>query len=87
MDGVYKMGLMVTATWALLLAESYLFFAIVRPLAPNIHESVFSATLKVGATIALVIVWGVVMFVLQTYYVRSTAAGRAGRGRMGLQGT
>ena len=67
--------LMVTATWALLLAETFVFFGVIRPLAPNIHESMFSATLKVGAVIGLLVVWGVVMFLLRTWYVRGVARG------------
>jgi len=62
--------LMVTATWGLLLAETFVFFGVIRPLAPNIHDSVFSAALKVGAVLGLLVVWGVVMFLLRTSYAR-----------------
>jgi hypothetical protein len=65
--------LMVTATWALLLAETFVFFGVVRPLAPNIHESAFSAALKIGAVVGLLVVWGLVMFVLENFYARRVA--------------
>lgn len=67
--------MMVTATWVLLLVETFVFFAIIRPLAPNIHESAFSAALKVGAIIGLLVVWGVAMFLIRTVYVRRVSRG------------
>jgi hypothetical protein len=70
MRAVPALMLMVTATWALLLAETFLFFAVVRPLAPNIHESDFSAGLKIGAVVGLLAVWGIAMFLLERLYVR-----------------
>jgi len=73
MRALSGMMLMVTATWALLLAETFVFFAVIRPLAPNIHESMFSAVLKLGAVVGLLVVWGVVMFILRTSYVRRVA--------------
>lgn len=57
----------------MLLAEAYLFFEIIRPLGPNIHESVSSATLKVASTIFLFVVWMLVMFLLERYYVRAAS--------------
>jgi len=67
------MMLMVTATWALLLAETFIFFGVVRPLAPNIHESAFSAGLKLGVVIGLLVVWGLAMFFMQKFYARRVA--------------
>jgi hypothetical protein len=64
---------MVTATWILLLAETFLLFGVIRPLAPNIHESATAAVLKVGATIALGVVWVVVMFLMRSAYARRVA--------------
>jgi hypothetical protein len=61
---------MITATWILLLGETFVLFGVIRPLAPNIHESPSSAVLKIGAAIILGIVWVVVMFVLRSFYVR-----------------
>jgi len=73
MNSISGLVLMVTVTWALLLGETFIFFGVIRPLAPNIHDSVSSAALKVGATIGLVVFWGVVMFFLRTSYVRRVA--------------
>jgi hypothetical protein len=70
MNPTSGLALMITATWVLLLAETFIFFGVVRPLAPNIHESMASAALKVGAIVGLLVVWGVAMFVMQTAYVR-----------------
>ena len=73
MNATSGLILMVTATWVLLLAETFMFFGVIRPLAPNIHESASSAALKVGAIIGLLVVWGVAMFFLRTSYVRRVA--------------
>jgi hypothetical protein len=73
MNSTSGLMLMVTATWVLLLAETFVFFGVIRPLAPNIHESALSAVLKVGAIIGLLVVWGVAMFVLRTSYTRRVA--------------
>lgn len=62
--------LMVTVTWVLLLAETFIFFGVIRPLSPNIHESATSALLKVGAIIGLLVIWGFAMYFLRTFYVR-----------------
>lgn len=73
MNAISGLALMITATWVLLLAETFILFGVIRPLAPNIHESVSSAVLKIGAAIVLVAVWVVVMFVLRGFYVRRVA--------------
>lgn len=70
MKAISGLALMITATWVLLLAETFILFGVIRPLAPNIHESVSSAVLKIGAAIVLIAVWVVVMFVLRGFYVR-----------------
>jgi hypothetical protein len=61
----------ITATWVLLLAETFTLFGVIRPLTPNIHESALSAVLKVGAAIILGTVWVVVMVMLRRFYVSS----------------
>lgn len=71
MNSLTGMIALITATWVLLMAEVYLFFGIIRPLAPNIHESMFSAALKIGAVLALLVAWGVAMFVFERFFVRS----------------
>ncbi len=70
MNATSGLALMVTATWVLLLGETFVFFGVIRPLAPNIHESMTSSVLKVGAIIGLLVVWGVAMFFMRTAYVR-----------------
>jgi hypothetical protein len=70
MNAISGLALVITATWVLLLGETYILFGVIRPLAPNIHESVSSAVLKVGAAIVLGVVWVVVMFALRSFYVR-----------------
>jgi hypothetical protein len=71
MKAISGLMLVITATWALLLAETFTLFGVIRPLAPNIHESAFSAVLKVGAAIVLGTVWVVVMVMLRRFYVKS----------------
>jgi hypothetical protein len=73
MNAVAGLTLMVTATWVLLLAETFFFFGVIRPAAPNIHESMSSSVLKVGAIIGLLVVWGVAMFFMRISYVRRVA--------------
>jgi hypothetical protein len=72
-NAISGLAMMITATWLLLLAETFIFFGVIRPLAPNIHESVTSAILKIGAIIFIFVVWVVVMFVLRSFYVRRVA--------------
>jgi len=69
MNGTSGLMLMITATWVLLLAETFVFFGVIRPLAPNIHESMSSSVLKVGAIIGILLVWGVAMYFMRIAYV------------------
>jgi hypothetical protein len=73
MKAVSGLALMITATWVLLLAETFFFFGVIRPLAPNIHESISSSVLKVGASIGILLVWGVAMYFMRISYVRRVA--------------
>jgi hypothetical protein len=70
MNATSGLALMITATWVLLLGETFILFGVIRPLGPNIHESVSSAVLKLGAGIVLALVWVGVMFALRSLYVR-----------------
>ena len=70
MNATSGLALMVTATWVLLLAETFVFFGVIRPLAPNIHESMTSSALKVSAILGLLLVWGVAMYFMRISYVR-----------------
>ncbi len=73
MQAVVRLGVIITLTWVLLLSETYVFFGLIRPLYPNIHESVPSALIKIAATVILVFVWVVAMFLMERGYVRSTS--------------
>ena len=73
MNAVSGLALMITATWVLLLAETFFFFGVIRPAAPNIHESMSSSALKVGAIAGLLVIWGVAMFFMRISYVRRVA--------------
>ena len=85
MNSVSGLTLMVTVTWVLLLAETFIFFGVIRPLAPNIHESALSAILKVGAIVGLLVVWGFAMFVLRTSYVRRVAHHSPGAAKAAIE--
>ncbi|HVC27125.1 MAG TPA: hypothetical protein VND40_03100 [Nitrososphaerales archaeon] len=66
------MLLVVTASWLLILGETFVFFDIVRPLGPALHEgNVPSTVLKVGLTAGLAALWVVVMFGLWWMYLRA----------------
>lgn len=62
----------ITASWLLILGETFVFFDIVRPLGPALHEGgVPSTVLKVGLTVGLGALWVVVMFVLLSMYLKA----------------
>jgi hypothetical protein len=66
------MLLVITASWLLILGETYVFFVIVRPLGPPLHEgAVPSTVLKVGLTTGLGLLWVVVMFGIWWLYLRA----------------
>jgi len=77
MNATSGLALVITATWVLLLGETFVLFGVIRPLGPNIHESPSSAVLKVGAAVVLGVVWVVVMFALRSFYVRRVARSSA----------
>ena len=70
MNAASGLALVITATWVLLLGETFILFGVIRPLGPNIHESLSSATLKLGAGIVLALVWVGAMVALRSFYVR-----------------
>ena len=80
MNSTSGLALMITATWVLLLGETFILFGVIRPLAPNIHESATSAVLKLGAAAVLGVVWVVVMFALRSFYVRRVVRSSPGEG-------
>jgi hypothetical protein len=65
-----RMMVVITVAWFLILSESYLFFFVIRPTAPNIHLSLISAVLKVGSVAFLAVLWVVVLFVLEYRFFR-----------------
>jgi len=71
-SSMIAMLLVITASWLLILGETYVFFVIVRPLGPALHEgAVPSTVLKVGLTVGLGLLWVVVMFGIWWLYLRA----------------
>ena len=69
---LYGLMLIVAVAWVLIVAESYFFFAVIRPLGPNLHSRVIpSSVLKVILTAGLGVLWVGVMFAMDTSYTRS----------------
>ncbi len=67
-----SMILVITASWLLILGETYVFFVIVRPLGPPIHEALLpSSILKVALTALLGLLWVAVMFGIWWLYLRA----------------
>jgi hypothetical protein len=62
----------VTVAWLLILGATYVFFVIVRPLGPALHEANLpSSLIKISLTAALGASWFVVMFVIDWLYLRA----------------
>ena len=62
----------VTVAWLLILGATYVFFVIVRPLGPQLHEAPLpSSVAKIILTIGLGASWFVVMFAIDWLYVRA----------------
>jgi len=67
---VMRMMFVITVAWFLILSESYLFFFVIRPSLPNIHESIVSSVLKIGSIAVLALLWVVVLFALEYFLFR-----------------
>ena len=68
---LYGLMLIVTVAWLLILAESYLFIAVIRPLGPPIRAGFLPSTvLKAILTGGLAALWVAVMFTLDFLYTR-----------------
>jgi hypothetical protein len=66
------MLLIVTASWLLILVMTYVFFVIVRPLGPPLHEGPLpSSVLKILLTAGLGVLWVGVMFAIWRLYLRA----------------
>jgi carbon starvation protein CstA len=62
----------VAVSWLLILGETYVFFAVVRPLGPPLHSSeIISGAMKIGLTAGLAVLWVAVMFGLWWLYFRA----------------
>jgi len=68
---LYGLMVLVTIAWLLIVAESYLFIAVVRPLGPGIHIGPLPSTIaKIILTGGLGILWVGVMFAADALYSR-----------------
>jgi hypothetical protein len=78
LKGIYWLILIIALSWVLILVESYLFFAVIRPLGPPLYvafkNQIESALLKITGTIALAVIWFAVMLSLRSLYIRSRAS-------------
>ena len=75
LKGMYWLIMITVAAWMLILLESYIFFAVIRPIGPPIHVGLIPSTvLKIAGTIGLAIVWFVVTLSLRAVYLRSREA-------------
>jgi hypothetical protein len=70
---LYGLMLIVTVAWLLIVVESYLFFAVIRPFGPPIHTHtpLPSSVVKILLTGALAGIWFAVMFALDALYART----------------
>ncbi len=69
---LFAMLAVVTVAWLLILGATYVFFVIVRPLGPALHEANLpSSVIKVILTLSLGASWFVVMFAIDWLYLRA----------------
>ena len=69
---LYSLMGMVTVAWLLVVAESFVFIAVIRPLGPTLHGGgIPSSVLKVILTLGLAVLWVAVMFTMDALYSRS----------------
>jgi len=68
----FAMMVIIAASWVLILGETYVFFVIVRPLGPALHEAGLPSTVaKIGLTIGLGIFLVFAMFAMSRLYLRA----------------
>lgn len=68
----YGLLLIMTVAWLLILGESYVFIAVIRPLGPALHAGdIPSSVVKIFLTIGLGVLWVGVMFVMDAVYSRA----------------
>jgi hypothetical protein len=70
-EHLYGMMAVVAISWLLILGETYVFFAVVRPLGPPLHSGgVPSSVVKIAITAGLAALWVAAMFALESFYFR-----------------
>ena len=73
---LFGLVLIISTSWLLILGETYIFFAVVRPLGPpvglpELHGSaILSSALKIVLTVGLGALWVAVMFGIWWLYLR-----------------
>ena len=75
MKSIYALSIITVVSWVLIIGESYIFFAIIRPLGPplglGLKLGYLSSILKILGTAALALGWNAVMLGLWAAYLRS----------------
>ncbi len=75
MRSLYGLAMIVVVAWLLIIGESYIFFAVIRPLGPALHVGLrykfLSSLLKILGTLGLAVGWVAVMLALRDALVRA----------------
>ena len=75
MRSLYALMIMMIVAWLLIIIESYIFFAVIRPLGPALHIGLrldfLSSLLKILGTAGLLLGWVGVMLAFRAVFVRS----------------
>ncbi len=75
MKSLYALMIMMVVAWLLIIIESYIFFAVIRPLGPALHLGFrimfLSSILKILGTAGLFLGWVGVMLAFRAIFVRS----------------
>lgn len=70
---LFGLMLIMTVAWVLILLESYIFIAVIRPLGPSIHFIFLPSTAtKIILTAGLGVLWVGVMFAMDYLFARKT---------------
>ena len=73
LKNIYGLFFIFTVAWLLILGESFVFIAVIRPLGPPLHlADLPSSILKVVLTAGLGFLWVGVMFVMDSLHGRFT---------------
>jgi hypothetical protein len=75
LKSIYALSIIIVVSWVLIIGESYVFFAVIRPLGPplglGLKLGYISSILKIVGTAALALGWNGVMLGLWGAYLRS----------------